>query len=580
MIPPTDDSVRLALDILVEHIRSINSLTPIGDTITLSKILEHAEVLQLAALHVQQEVKSQITNLHSAWKAYAPFLHLPVDVFIRIVYYSLGDQPSPFKRLRELCLVAKMWRSTIRAAPELWGFISDVDSEADVEGMLRRSADAALHIKYTGTFDFSSKVLPHSHRWHSLHISYPRLPGVTPNTLLAAHTPHLSDLYLFASSRATDIPTAILGTGRNLLDVRIWGVNMKWDTPRLSGLRSLRLSRIFAPPSIERVLEVLVESPRLTTLNLTNFEDVGYDPPPHDSFPTIHLPCLTRLALQDLPTEYCAALLARIQAPNCTNFVLMGLPKFDCGIFVPDNNFVCIASQFLIPGRKMELRMDGNRIRLLSKVSGGFLVTATCFDRMLSLITLASFLSMFDLTMDFTIKAAMPPHEGNRPEPFPVEVLDLFPPVTNLLITGDFKPFLRYLSLPQGPDGDGYYTWPCMSLQELHIQSEKDETSLDADTVLRFLHGRWGNEHGFTFHGNQCRHPPKLRQLTFELFTATPTEVMSIFTALDGRLFSRKTVHPEQGAVRYFRMENEADELLPSTHDIPAHLELLDMYAT
>lgn len=108
----------------------------------------------------------------------------------------------------------------------------------------------------------------------------------------------------------------VLSEGAPLKHLDLYHVSANYDSPRFSGLITLRLHRSAIPISAPILVQVLSITNRLETLELsraTRIDPVRLDDWPPSSL--ISLPCLTWLAMDEIPRSYCAALLFSIHAP-------------------------------------------------------------------------------------------------------------------------------------------------------------------------------------------------------------------------------------------------------------------------
>ncbi|KAG8922171.1 hypothetical protein FRC01_014368, partial [Tulasnella sp. 417] len=104
----------------------------------------------------------------------------------------------------------------------------------------------------------------------------------------------------------------VLSQGAPLELLILDDTSLNFDSPRLSGLRIIILSRAAVPNSLDVLLQVLSVTQRLEQLSLSDKRRVGELLAPG---PQVTLGRLKRLTLEDMSSDYCAAILCSIYAP-------------------------------------------------------------------------------------------------------------------------------------------------------------------------------------------------------------------------------------------------------------------------
>ncbi|KAG8908041.1 hypothetical protein FRB99_000859 [Tulasnella sp. 403] len=539
-IPPTTIAISQALDILLRDAAHSNGLPFPRDLDTpYDAIIAHVKLLECSAHALHEEVISRRVALYRKRNVHAPLLQLPPEIFGRILYLAVEDDHYPTWRRRLLCLVGRAWNHAIRSTPDLWTFVESRDSSKQVDDALRLSGQLPLRIKWnkrcTQNLD---KFISQSRRWGELEIVDYRPPDEQTASLLAATTSNLTSLSIFSIGSRSDGYVALMGGGANLRYLNLRGLCMNWGSARLSGLITLYLSAISNPPSVSRLLEILVASPHINTLELCNWEcreDQARIPP---ILPSLTFPHLVHLRLSKIPVNYTLAIMKHIQAPQCSDFSLNHLTSPECGLFQwTDSGFASLVRQLLAPnGEASQLKVtlyDSS----LSLASGfrwmgkAFYLTMEHFDLPYCLRVIANFITQLKLGIQISIDIVcwtQPYH------PFLLGVLDLLSPtIIALSIGGEPKRLLEYLLQPH-QEPDGVHRWPCSNLRVLELRSTgRRNPPVDHTMVVAFLKGRWGTANSRPETQDYSR-PQKLECLSFRNHHFRPGGSQRIYEAEQG----------------------------------------------
>ncbi|KAG8908040.1 hypothetical protein FRB99_000858 [Tulasnella sp. 403] len=482
---------------------------------------------------------SQTHASHPATNAHVPLYQLPPEIFSRVLYLVLEDETDPSRHRRRLCLVGKAWNHAIRSTPELWTFIDSKESEKQVGDGLRLSGGLPLRVRWTAWCEQpADPLIQHSRRWSELEIVNNRFQDKTTASLLAATTPKLTRLSISSMWKRSSDSVALTEDGANLRYLDLRGLSMNWDSPRLSGLISLRLSHLSSPPSISRLLDILQTSPHIHTLHLEDWEgwqDVSPVPP---TLPSLTFPNLVHLRLSKIPVAYILAIVKYIQAPQCSDISLDDITDPECGLFQEyDSGFASLVRRLLFSSGEA-LRLDFALYDDFLQLSSGFQWMSNTlsfnvehFDPPYCFRIISRFVAQLKLNVHLCIDAS----GWTRPyHPFLSAALDMLSPtVSKLSIAGEFKPLLEYLARPQEKP-DETYAWPCPSLRELELTSTGRKKPLNQDIILEFLRGRWGKAN-VPPEAPHYSHPQKLETLSLSRFRSTPaTVIQSIFDAEPG----------------------------------------------
>ncbi|KAG8924012.1 hypothetical protein FRC01_012058 [Tulasnella sp. 417] len=135
-------------------------------------------------------------------------------------------------------------------------------------------------------------------------------------SLLEGQTPALNSLTVDVVRKGDPgedgLEDFVLSQGARLEVLVLNDTSLNFDSPRLSGLRIIILSRAAVPNSLGVLLQVLSVTQRLEQLSLSDKKRVGEPLVPG---PQVTLGHLKRLTLEHMTSNYCSATLCSIYAP-------------------------------------------------------------------------------------------------------------------------------------------------------------------------------------------------------------------------------------------------------------------------
>ncbi|KAK7053563.1 F-box domain-containing protein [Favolaschia claudopus] len=278
----------------------------------------------------------QIKILKAKRNAIVPIRRLPNELMTRIFTIFAVDSDSPLSealfslKWTKIMKVCQHWYSLALAAQHLWAFIDLKWSSSNSRRLLaqlERSGAAPLTIKLnlrSYSNHYASYVVGHSARIRELEFAgEAKYIFAFIATLPHSDFTSLSSLSLDASSHLDQLPNEI---GRSLPSVLLEGrlphlqslsldsINLPWTA--LRGLTSLSLTRCADssqsnPSTFAGLLDMLAASPLLRYLKLHR---ICPAPIPEQFYPTIDLPELASLTLQD-PENRCQALIEHLHFP-------------------------------------------------------------------------------------------------------------------------------------------------------------------------------------------------------------------------------------------------------------------------
>ncbi|KAG8909328.1 hypothetical protein FRC01_007010, partial [Tulasnella sp. 417] len=151
-------------------------------------------------------------------------------------------------------------------------------------------------------------------RWRSLVLAG-RMTYEVQTQLINLPNPRLINLSMI---RSGFIPLRLESAGTPLRELSLCYAAIDWGSPRLTGLRDLRLHKPrFETPTIEQLYAILSSSPNLEILDLAFWNSTLSDWSQSKTPGVLLLLSLTTLAAEDLPPPVLHMLLSCIRAPNC-----------------------------------------------------------------------------------------------------------------------------------------------------------------------------------------------------------------------------------------------------------------------
>ncbi|KAG8924009.1 hypothetical protein FRC01_012055 [Tulasnella sp. 417] len=361
MKPPSEDATMKALAIMIDSIRQENGADfksryvaptnrpPVATaestthrivdqnscsypliSIPPQQLATNADALTMARSHLYKEANKLIARVQHHQNLAAPIHQLPQEVFEIIL--EMSDEYHDLRWLFSLLQVGRLWYTTIINRPQLWTRMESSYPAKVARLIIKRSKSSpTLSFRWHWAHPRSEKTgkeilemaVANSARFKSMEIELRQEDSFDSiRRLLDAPTTALESLRLQADKyghvqSGDGLGRFVLSEGAPLLHLDLHHVSLNYDSPRFSGLVTLRLDKSALPVSVEVLVRMLSIASHLEHLELsrpTRMRRVeqGVWPPPR----LINLPCLTYFTMSDIPRSYCAALLSSIYAPT------------------------------------------------------------------------------------------------------------------------------------------------------------------------------------------------------------------------------------------------------------------------
>ncbi|KAI0831686.1 hypothetical protein BC628DRAFT_1415204 [Trametes gibbosa] len=301
------------------------------------ELVQYEDELSIAI----REIKNTIADLRTLRNSRASVNRLPPELLLHIFSLLIPTTTPPSSdNVMPITSVCRTWRTLALDAPELWSAVV-VINYVGAEIFVERSKQTLLDVYLPRTLRRSYPMLDHTHgRIRSLVVK-----AGDPSTIIRLakqlareRTPYLETLQLCAdlpSSLVLDRIPALSYHGQDgagtqpspmpsLRSLCLWPICFPWTSTIYSNLSVLELEAFnMAPPSEERVLQILQQCPALTTFRLGVREDLaGPRMSPTDSAWDAHLPLLSTFRLKQVSTGCAGSLLSHLILPPSTTFVL------------------------------------------------------------------------------------------------------------------------------------------------------------------------------------------------------------------------------------------------------------------
>ena len=288
----------------------------------------------LKVINDETKVSEQVTQeLKSRRNALVPISRLPPETLVKI--FSLLSFPADDSEYLEwisVTHVCRRWREVALYSPYLWNHINFTKlTLAGFTQILARAKMSPLHVEAKITprrkarFNSLKRQLE-AHMCHTRHLS---ISGEFQAVLegLISPAPALVSLSLTRPSRPHSssqleciiIPDSLFnGTAPKLTRLELLGCRIRWKSPLLKGLQTLKIRKLSAQemPTLEDWLDALNEMSQLKTLILDNATPTISVDNPHNSEPqrTVTLHFLTHFTIAASVRD-CALALAHLVLP-------------------------------------------------------------------------------------------------------------------------------------------------------------------------------------------------------------------------------------------------------------------------
>ncbi|KAG8923695.1 hypothetical protein FRC00_005944 [Tulasnella sp. 408] len=317
---------------------SYRSCNPSLGVIPLERLVSNVDALRVAKLHLDQGADKSIHRIQIYRNSVASIHQIPAEVFELILHKATdGKATESVLRLWTLMSVCRHWHNTIVNCPRLWTRL-DPDLPVEVTRLIikRSKGLPVLSLRwpfYTETKDFTRQdsdyesedltdqdkvwkiVRQNSTRFRSMKFLIWSKDGLQIRSLLESTNTALESLTIYSYyTRHGGLGPFALSHGPPLKHLSLRDISFNFDTPRLSGLVTLRLTGSAVPRSLETLVQVL-SAAAAHLEELTIFDSKWTDDYRPSS--SITFPRLTKLDLSEITASYCTTLVAAIYAPAC-----------------------------------------------------------------------------------------------------------------------------------------------------------------------------------------------------------------------------------------------------------------------
>ncbi|KAG9034261.1 hypothetical protein FS837_002253 [Tulasnella sp. UAMH 9824] len=333
MKPPSKNATTQALNILLESIQEENNCTFVSsETHPLTAApLEHLdtdlEIIRLAKAHLNKKADDFISRILYQRNLAAPIHRLPQEIFEMILENFAADRPVDQEHgLLQLLRVGRLWYHAIVNAPRLWTRLDSTLPSKIARLVIERSKDLPI-LSFNWTTlsrdkareEILEMAIQNSRRFKSMELRVSSDDPFDIRPLLEAPTPALESLTVEMNEdpdvEEDEFEEFAVSEGVPLKHLVLHDVSLNFDSPRLSGLITLRLYQSAVPTSLNLLLQVLSATQRLEELTLG---DEGWIEEAVAPGPQVTLEHLKELRIEHITNDYCAALLISIYTPICS----------------------------------------------------------------------------------------------------------------------------------------------------------------------------------------------------------------------------------------------------------------------
>ncbi|KAG8904508.1 hypothetical protein FRB99_001641 [Tulasnella sp. 403] len=500
---------------------------------------------------LQRSIAERLLHLRRARNSRSPLESLPGELFVNILLWSIDITNWDIKDIQKLAGVSKYWLHTILSTPYFWPVLDLSLGERLLNIISKRNHSAPIAVWCSPaatipTEPFMTSMKQISSRWRTLAFCSDYSDSHLAS--IESPTPILRDLFVEFLRGPAPRPIDLAG-GVSLQHVDLSGASLHWNSPRLTRLRSLRISSIWDNlPTISQLLTILSSSPELRRLVL---EDLSWpnssaDADCPDPLPTpLTLPLLSTFVLRLISRTYCRYLSTNINAPNCKCAVLEDAPIDSLIIDTPLSSLV---NQFLDQYPRVVLTYQEANQTLVVSTSPAPLLNADSWihwgDDTPGLLLTAfatdlggwkSLLSLVTAKAQSVYLCLRGPGQGPVEPPltsFPIDSLLNLPCIKALDFSSAYPagPLLRRMGSPS-PNREGNLAWPLPHLHTLKLDSYDSYDAMLADLVA-FAETRYAPPTGDTDTSGSIPPPDELDSLT------TPLDVPDIPAVLRDMLLS------------------------------------------
>lgn len=288
--------------------------------------------LQVAAQAFQDHYEATLARRKRERNAIVPRVHqLPNETMANVfqwVLTSQGEVPHDPTLLHTLARVCGKWHTLVLSSPRLWSRIASYYPLGMTKAFLRRSGTVPLSIVFRSfnVTEFVEAITSSSFRWKT--VKWEGEFNILTTTTLRDLPPSVVGLEVIRlpnceSPRSDKLAIQFQGAAP-FRHVTLKGVQVTWNTPRLSCLATLDLTDISL--AWHQVRPVITASPDLEILALRNLST----PTKHNRHPPqctiIDLPKLSRLVVENVDTDFVTSLVKTLHVPNARFLSINRIP--------------------------------------------------------------------------------------------------------------------------------------------------------------------------------------------------------------------------------------------------------------
>ncbi|KIO18692.1 hypothetical protein M407DRAFT_31649 [Tulasnella calospora MUT 4182] len=261
---------------------------------------------------------------------------LPLELLVRVFQLTLPPETYPREMsLQLLRSTSRLWRTTVDNTPSLWRLVSGADRWQHLDRAILHSARVPLDViwdfqdaKKIRCGDFFEKFGPEIGRWRSatLRFGSNHLFSIVPETL-GRPAPRLEELVIDCGDEhggmSAEGPIQLFGGARppQLRAVWIRRFEVVLSPDVFASLHVLNLHWIHSSHS--QLHDILKSCPSLEDLSLAGLmSPLGGDRFITNASPSIYLPKLSKLSINQIDHEFTRFIFGLINAPELDNFSL------------------------------------------------------------------------------------------------------------------------------------------------------------------------------------------------------------------------------------------------------------------
>lgn len=475
-------------------------------------------------------INREISSISTTRNVAASRLYnLPPELLLAILLSTFTDVDWKISCVLTLGSVCKSWRDLV-LAPSFWPTINSEHRFKIVQRVLERNPDGPLTVSLNPFVSihplmarppnelpsFLPAVSQQSHRWKRL--SFRGRFAASLWQFMETPSPMLKDFSLrtlgLSDVRDESTQPLRLSEGGHLHHLNVSGFRFHWDTPRLSGLKTLCIQHHSANfPSPDTLMKILASSPELTWLDLRNFSHpFGAPHHPNITVPStsgiVHLPLLDTLIIGSIHPLLARHLLSHLDAPSCRTFSAIGAPPASIIasptsptlLSTPLRTAQILTLSYTVERAYLTFRSEPSSMSPAPNGYGygyaesGLRLHFEMQDADESLWKDVASCIGASGTFDMHLSIKGPPSPPTVPA-FPAAILGYLGGLTKLHVTGmvDLAPMLQHLAQPQ-PSQDGSLVWPCPRLELFSLGGEGyNQDGAVSNNIVAFVEARYSS---------------------------------------------------------------------------------------